>query len=125
MITSDSRYAEAHHEQAICHLYTDLGVPELKDAAATSATGTDSWYTTAPPTTTDLTEVSRDTTYLLTTRQQSKPPRHYMVKETDNIQLLAYRALQDPTRWWVVADANPHIRYPFDFVAGKTIHLPE
>jgi prophage DNA circulation protein len=48
-----------------------------------------------------------------------------MVKDTDNIQLLAYRHLQDPTRWWVVADANPHIRYPFDFVMGKTIHVPE
>jgi hypothetical protein len=48
-----------------------------------------------------------------------------MVKETDNIQLLAFKALQDPTRWWVIANANPHIRYPLDLKAGDMIHLPE
>jgi hypothetical protein len=41
------------------------------------------------------------------------------------VQLLAFRTLQDPTRWWVVADANPQIRYPFDFVMGNVIHMPE
>lgn len=107
MITGDSRYAEAAHENALCHLYDVLGEIELD---------TENRKPITP---------SRDTTYLLTTRQQSKPPRQYMVKATDNVQLLAYRALQDPTRWWVVADANPHIRYPFDFVMGKTVHLPE
>jgi hypothetical protein len=107
VITSDSRYANAAHENPLNHYYDELGNVEIDDS------------TKLP------TEVSRDATYLLTTGQGTPPPRHYMVKVTDNIQLLAFRSLTDPTQWWVVADANPHIRYPFDFVTGKTIHLPE
>jgi hypothetical protein len=70
-------------------------------------------------------EVSRDTTYLLTTGQPSVPPRQYMVKVTDNIQLLSYQHLQDPSQWWVIANANPHVRYPFDLKMGDTIYIPE
>lgn len=107
MITSDSRYATAVHEQATAHLYSDLGVKEVDSA-------------TKKPV-----EVSRDTTYLLTTGTAAPPPRHYMAKETDDFQLLAYRTLQDPTRWWVLANANPHIRYPLDLKMGDALYLPE
>lgn len=106
MISSDSRYIDAAHEFPLVHLYDDLGNLEKDTNGA-------------------VVEVSRDTTYRLTTGQAASPPRQYMVKETDNIQLLAYRALQDPTRWWVIANANPHIRYPFDMHMGDVIHLPE
>jgi hypothetical protein len=107
MITGDSRYAEAAHEFPLSHIYDEINAPEVNSDSG------------------NVEEVSRDTTYVLTTAQLSTPPRQYMVKETDNIQLLAYRALQDPTRWWVIANANPHIRYPFDMTMGKTIYLPE
>lgn len=116
MITSDSRYSAAAHETALSHLYDAEGNPESYDADGLLQT----FASTNSPT-----DTSRDTTYLLTTAQGADPPRHYMVKDTDNIQLLAYRHLDDPTRWWVIADANPQIRYPFDFVMGKTIHVPE
>jgi hypothetical protein len=73
----------------------------------------------------DTLEVFRPTLYLLTTKQVLTPPRQYMVKMTDNIQLLAYKAFQDPYQWWVIADANPHIRYPLDLKTGDVIHMPE
>lgn len=107
MITSDSRYTQAAHETPLSHSYTELGVIEV-DVDTTA-----------------VIENSRDTTYLLTTGQPSAPPRQYMVKVTDNIQLLAYRHLQDPSQWWIIANANPHVRYPFDLKMGDTIYIPE
>lgn len=106
MITNDSRYAQSVHEFSLTHLYDEDGHPETDDDGK-------------------VLTVSRDTTYLLPTAQLSTPPRQYMVKVTDNIQLLAYRALQDPTQWWTLADANPHIRYPMDLAMGDLIHIPE
>ena len=108
MISNDSRYIDAAHETATDHTYDDLGRVEY-NADDTLVTN----------------DVSRDTTYLLTTGFASPPPKQYMVKETDNIQLLSYRSQRDPTRWWVLANANPQIRHPFDFSMGDMIHLPE
>lgn len=106
MITNDSRYIQSAHEFASARLYDEFGIPETDDDGK-------------------IKTVSRDTTYLLPTSQVSKPPRQYMVKMTDNIQLLAYRALQDPSQWWLIADANPHVRYPMDLAMGNLIYIPE
>lgn len=108
MITSDSRYVNASHESAPSHTYDEFGMIEAN-----------------PENLSKPNTLNRDTTYLLTTAYTAPPPKQYMVKETDNIQLLAFIALDDPTRWWVVANANPHIRYPLDLKAGDMIHLPE
>jgi hypothetical protein len=106
--SSDSRYANAAYENAVSHTYDALGNVDNSE--------TD---------TKKVNVLSRSTSYLLTTGQSSVPPKSYMVKMTDNIQLLAYRVLQDPTRWWVIANGNPHIRYPMDLAMGDTIYLPE
>lgn len=106
MITNDSRYVQAAKEFVVVPVYDENGFQEKDESG-------------------NLVRVSRDTTFLLTTAQLSTPPRQYMVKETDNIQLLAYRALQDPTQWWSIADANPHIRNPLDLSMGDLIYLPE
>ena len=108
MISNDSRYVDAAHEFAVAHTYDELGRVEYL-AEDTSVPNT----------------ASRDTTYLITTGYATPPPKQYMVKETDNIQLLAYKSQRDPTRWWVIANANPHIRYPMDLAMGNMIHLPE
>lgn len=108
MISNDSRYVDAAHEFADAHTYDELTRLEYNAD-----------YPTVPN------SVSRDTTYLLTTAYSTPPPKQYMVKETDNIQLLAYRSQRDPTRWWVLANANPHVRYPMDLTMGDMIHLPE
>jgi hypothetical protein len=107
-VTGDSRYASADYENALTHTYDAIGVPEYSDVQSTK-----------------LIELSRSTSYVLTTGQASKPPHAYMAKVTDNMQLLAYRVLQDPTRWWVIANGNPHIRYPLDLGMGDMIYLPE
>jgi hypothetical protein len=107
-ITSDSRYIQAAHESADSHTYNDLTEIEY-DSTNTSLKNT----------------VSRDTTYLITTRLGSPPPTQYMAKETDNIQLLSYLVQRDPHKWWVIANANPHIRHPFDLKMGDMIHLPD
>lgn len=106
--SSDSRYASAAYENAVSHTYDSLGFSEKNEVNNKK-----------------LNEVSRSTSYLLTTGQASVPPRYYMAKVTDNMQILAYRVLQDPTRWWVIANGNPHIRYPLDLAMGDTIYLPE
>jgi hypothetical protein len=108
MITNDSRYTASAHEIAATHTYDDISRVEY-DADNVNVPNS----------------VSRDTTYLLTTGFASPPPKQYMVKETDNIQLLSYRSQRDPTRWWVLANANPQIRHPFDLSMGDMIHLPE
>ena len=107
-ITSDSRYVEAAHESAEAHTYDDLSNVEF-DTVDTSLKN----------------NVKRDTKYLITTRLGTIPPTQYMVKETDNIQLLSYVVQRDPHKWWVIANANPHIRHPFDIKMGDIIHLPD
>lgn len=106
MITSDSRYSSAAVESPVSHMYDERGDVELKSNGSPE-------------------EISKVTTYLLPTGTTALPRRQYMVKETDNIQLLAYRSLQDAGQWWVIADANPHIRYPLDLKLGDMIYLPE
>lgn len=108
MITSDSRYVQAAHESAAGHTYDEYGMIEADPNNLASPN-----------------VLNRETTYMLTTAQSSPPPKQYMVKETDNIQLLSFFAMQDPTKWWIIANANPHIRYPLDLKMGDMIHLPE
>lgn len=69
--------------------------------------------------------VSKETSYRLTTLPLPDPPSTtYMVKVTDNITLLAKTQFNDPQKWWVLADANPHIRHPLDLKATDVIYLP-
>jgi hypothetical protein len=105
-ISNDSRYVDAAYEFADTHTYGTLGTTEVNENG-------------------NLNINTRETSYLLTTRYSSPPPRRYMVKDTDNIQYLAYKTLQDPTRWWIIANANPQIRNPFDLTMGDLIYIPE
>ena len=112
MISENSRYQEAAHEFTQSHSYDAAGRPRV--------------YTDEGATKGDERVENRDTLYLIATqRSDLVPPRTYMYKSTDNIQFLAYKALQDSTKWWMVADANPQVRHPFDFRMGDIMHLPE
>lgn len=67
----------------------------------------------------------RETSYRLTTLPLPDPPvNQYMVKVTDNYTLLAKTVYNDAQKWWVLADANPHIRHPLDLKAADIIFLP-
>lgn len=111
MINENSRYIEAAHEFAQAHSYDVAGRPRV--------------YTDEGSNKGKARIENRDTLYLITTQPDAPPPVTYMFKETDNIQLLAYKAVQDPTKWWSLADANPQVRHPFDFRMGDILHLPE
>lgn len=106
MITPDSRYANADQQFAYSHSYNSIGHPEV-----------------------DLNNHvvihNRETAYLLVTDiSPNLPPALKIVYSQDNIANLAYEALQDPTKWWVVADANPEQRYPMDLITGSTVRMP-
>lgn len=107
MIPSDSRYIDAAHEFADTHTYDEAGGVEADEDTALTIV------------------LSRDTTYLIPTQYGTPPPKQYMAKMTDNIQLLSYRVQQDPTQWWILANANPHIRHPMDLKMGDLLHLPD
>lgn len=42
----------------------------------------------------------------------------------DTFHLLAGRHLDDQRNWWILADANPQIRYPLDLKRGDAVRIP-
>jgi hypothetical protein len=107
VIGPDSRYAEGSTDFSSSHSYDSDRHPVTDDETG------------------ELTVRSHSTVYLLTTLPLPPPPRvQVMVRETDNMPLLAHEALNDPTKWWVLADANPQVRHPFDLRTADVIYLP-
>lgn len=112
MISPESRYIDAAHEFSSAHSYDEAGQPRV--------------YTDPGSNKGDVRIENRDTVYRITTSvDEVVQPRTYAFKSTDNIQFLAYKALQDPGKWWVVAEANPQVRHPFDFRMGDRMYIPE
>lgn len=50
---------------------------------------------------------------------------HYQTGPNDRLDNLAYRFYQDPTLWWVIADANPELLYPDPLVPGSILRIPQ
>jgi len=106
MITPDSRYVDADELFTTSHSYNTIGHVDVDLHAKVIVH-------------------NRDTLYLLVTDiSPNLPPTLKIVYSQDYIGNLAYEALQDPTQWWVVADANPEQRYPLDLKIGSTIRMP-
>lgn len=108
MVGPESRYAEAEMLVSPSHTYDADGRP-VDDSEH------------------DLASVEwRQTLYMLTALPLPAPPDYqYQAKVTDDFPLLAHTTLgKDATKWWVVADANPHIRYPLDLKMGDIVYLP-
>lgn len=42
----------------------------------------------------------------------------------DRFDRLANEVLGDPTKWWVLADLNPEVLFPFDLRPGTMIRIP-
>lgn len=47
----------------------------------------------------------------------------HVVQDTDQIDLLAYRYLGDPTLWWLICDYND-IFFPLDIDLGSVLRIP-
>lgn len=59
-------------------------------------------------------------------QQSRKRALTYIVKEGDRLDLLAYSYYGDPTKFWLICDANPTTMFPADLlVPGKRIIIPQ
>lgn len=106
MIPSDSRYVDAERIFVSAPLYDKYGHPVMANRYSRQFE-------------------NRETSYLVTIYfGATLPQQNYLAKEDDDISVLAYRHLQDPRRWWIVADANPQIRHPFDLMMGDPMSIP-
>ena len=108
-IQAGSRYEDAERISAIKHYYDAWGHPLLQSEDGTLRF----LYTTA------------DTTYLLTTLPlPPPPPAEYFVKDNEHLPFLAFKFMDDSTRWWEMAEVNPQIWYPLDLKTGDYIRVP-
>ena len=50
----------------------------------------------------------------------------HTVKESDRLDLLAYKYYGDPKKWWLICDANSEVFLPLDLLKepGKKIIIP-
>lgn len=48
----------------------------------------------------------------------------YLAKEGETLDLIAHRLLSDFSRYWELADLNPHIKFPNRLSAGQVIRIP-
>lgn len=102
----DSRYVDADRLFVSTHLYDEAGVREDDDSGRPKTE-------------------SRVALYRLPVLPAPEPPEQtYMAKVTDNFPLLAKQLFNDSEKWWVVAEANPHVRHPLDLRAGDVLYLP-
>ena len=73
-------------------------------------------------------QASDGNTYPTVYRSAPALPRrylHYTVKMNDRLDLLANTYYGDPTLWWVIADANPEVLYPFALTMGSILRIPQ
>lgn len=59
-------------------------------------------------------------------RQPIYPVKYttYMTRDSDSFESIAAWVYSDPTRWWEIADINPHVKYPNYIPVGTYIRIP-
>src|SRR5437879_6592164 len=45
----------------------------------------------------------------------------HVVMDRDRLDLLSFKYYTDPTRWWLIADANPGQEFPIDLMDRRPI----
>lgn len=59
------------------------------------------------------------------TLPQARAFREHVVIQGERFDLLAATFLGDPRRWWMIADLNPEVFFPFDdLVGGSVVRIP-
>lgn len=108
-IPTGSRYEQAEHHFTVHHYYDQYGHVMMEDQGGTMR----------------FVRVSVDTTYMLNSLPSPPlPPAEYYAKDGEHMAFLAYKFMEDSTRWWEIAEVNPEIWYPLDIQAGSYIRLP-
>jgi|KBSMisStaDraftv2_1062788.scaffolds.fasta_scaffold1197277_1 hypothetical protein len=108
MIPKGSRYEEAETHSVLKHFYDQYGHPILEDVEGNLR----------------FVQSSADATYLLNILLPSPPQAEYYAKAEEHFPFLAYKFLDDSTRWWEVAEVNPKIWYPLDLMMGDYLRIP-
>lgn len=111
MIAPGSRYEVAEHQVTLSHSYSTRGYPLL-----TGEVGKTSLHFRA-----DI----REAVYRVTT--EADPLGDvvgYYAKEGENLPFLGHKVLDNPNRWHLLAELNPHIWYPLDLKPGEFIRVP-
>jgi len=67
---------------------------------------------------------NKQTVYLDTVTTLTRPYTMALMREGDNMALVAAKSYGDPLRWWVVADATPQWFHPMDSFPGQTLRVP-
>jgi phage tail protein X len=53
-------------------------------------------------------------------------PQYYQLVEGDTLDRLSYRFYGDSQYWWILADYNPALKFPYNpLPAGITIQVPD
>lgn len=108
-IQPGSRYESADRQFVSQHFYDVYGHPLLEDQDGTLR----------------FVQSAVEATYLMTTLPlPPPPPAEYYAKETEHVALLGYKFMQDSTRWWEIAEANPQVWYPLDLKMGDYLRVP-
>jgi hypothetical protein len=66
---------------------------------------------------------NKQTVYLDTVMVLTAPYQVHYVREGDNVQILAALYFGDPHKWYVIADANPHVFNPWDLHPGDQLRI--
>ena len=66
---------------------------------------------------------NKQTVYLNTVTSINGPYTLVLMREGDDMTLLAQQAYKDPDKWWMVADINPHWFYPMDIFPGQSLRV--
>ena len=104
-----SRYEEAERHNVVQHFYDVYGHPLLEDQDGNLR----------------FVHESVQALYLLNTLPMPPPPpAEYYAKEDEHFPFLAYKFMDDSTRWWEIAEVNPKIWYPLDLMMGDYIRVP-
>lgn len=67
---------------------------------------------------------NKQTVYLNTVTSLTSAYGMALMREGDNMTLVADAAYNDPRRWWIVADANPQWFHPLDSHPGESLRVP-
>ena len=105
----DSRYQDAERYAADAHMYDSRGRVLVEKTATTYKPLVGSRQVLAMYHTLPL---------------PPPPPTEYFAKEYEDFQFLAWKFVQNPAKWWELAEVNVDVWYPLDMRPGQRLHIP-